>query len=231
MPIHTYFTIFILGASTASLLGVVAHDLPLGDHRTTRRLACPHCHTQHRAPILSYLLQKGRCRTCLAHLSSFYPWIEITGGLLFIMPLFLPHDFSPLQLIHTWTFFSLLITVTLTDLYYGLIPNQILISFGMAFLIMQPHLFSALIGFSLFLIAAHLGKWLFKKETLGGGDIKCYFVIGLAVELNILLFSILASCLMALLYVLIVSKDKQAPIRFAPFIALGVIIVMMISKI
>jgi len=136
-----------------------------------------------------------------------------------------------LQLAHTWIFFSLLITITLTDLYYGLIPNKILAIFGILLLIREPHLLSGIIGFSLFFISAYMGKRLFKKTVLGGGDIKCYFIIGLNLELNLLLLSIIASCLFALLYILFISKDKHGALRFAPFISLGVIIVIIFSNI
>lgn len=234
MSIYTYFIIFILGASTASLLNVVAHDLPLRANWTTRRSACPHCHTKltmtELIPILSYLFQKGRCRFCHTKISPLYPLIEITGGLLFIIPLILPSNFSLLQLAHTWIFFSLLITITLTDIYYGLIPNKILATFGIILLMIEPNIFSAVIGFSLFFISACIGKWLFKKATLGGGDVKCYFVIGLAVELNILLLSIIVSCVLALLYILLISKDRHTAVRFAPFISLGVLIAIIISN-
>jgi len=82
-----------------------------------------------------------------------------------------------------------------------------------------------------FLISAWIGKWLFTKPTVGGGDVKAYFVIGLAVELNVLLQSIIASCALALLYLLFISKDCNAAVRFAPFISLGVLLVVVISSV
>lgn len=234
MLTYIYFIIFIIGASTASFLNVVAHDLPVKANWAMRRSACSHCHRTLKAtqliPILSYVFQKGRCRSCHTQISPLYPLTEIAGGLLFIIPFILLGDFSLLQLAHNWIFFSFLITITLTDTYHGLIPNKILVTFGLILLIMQPNIFSAVIGFSLFFIAACIGKWLFKKATLGGGDIKCYFVIGLAIELNTLLLSIVISCLLALLYILFISKDRHAAIRFAPFISLGVLIAMIISS-
>ena len=235
MSIYLYIITFILGACIASFLNVIAYDLPIGANWLTRSSACPHCHTAipptQLIPICSYLCQKGRCHNCDTKISPLYLLTELLGGFLFTLPLLLPNDFSLLQLVHTWIFSSLLIIITLTDIYHGLIPNKILVTFGIVFLLMKPHIFSAVVGFSLFFIAAWFGKQLFKKETLGAGDIKCYFVIGLAVPLNVLLLSIILSCFLALLYLLLIVKDKHAPIPFAPFIALGVMVIMMISSI
>ena len=235
MSIYPYFIVFILGSSTASFLNVVAHDLPKKANWTMRRSTCPHCHTKlhlsQLIPVFSYLHQKGHCHSCHAVISPLYLLTELTGGVLFSLPLLLPNQVTLHQLVHTWIFFSLLITITLTDIYHGLIPNKILVTFGLLLFTIQPNILSAMIGFSLFFISACLGKWLFKKATLGGGDIKCYFVIGLAIELRILLLSIIVSCLLALLYIFFISKDRHAAVRFAPFISLGVIIVIILSTI
>lgn len=232
MPFYFYFIIFMLGASVASFLNVVAYSLPINANWITRRSACPHCNTNLHAlqliPILSYVFQKGRCHSCHTLISPSYPLIEISGGILFIIALKLQHDFSLLQLIHTWIFFSLLITITLTDLYYGLIPNKILIAFGLFLMLFNPNLISAMFGFLVLFISACIGKWLFKKASLGGGDIKLYFVIGLAIPLNTLLLSIVISSVLALLYLLLIAQNKRQALPFAPFITLGVIITMMI---
>ena len=237
---------FILGSSIASFLNVVAKSLPINQNWWSRRSACPYCKITltplQLIPILSFLVQNGHCSSCYTKISPLYLLTEIAGGLLFISPLiFLPNP--NIYLIQTWIFFSLLLTVTLTDLYYQLIPNKILIAFGIPLLITQPSLLqypnphlvlsnitTAIIGFLFFYGVAHLGKLLFKKETIGGGDIKLYLVIGLVLGIQSLFLSITISSIAALTYIIIFDNNNiNQPIPFAPFIALGSFIAYILS--
>ena len=227
-----YILAFLFGSTVASFLNVVAKSLPINQNWWFRRSACPYCQTILKPiqliPIISYLFQKGRCKSCLTKISPLYLLVEIAGGFLFALPLiFLPN--SPAKLLQTWIFFSLLLTVTLTDLHHQLIPNKILIAFGITRLFTQPSIATAIISFLFFYGASLLGKLLFKKETIGGGDIKLYFVIGLVLPIQPLLTSITISSAIALIYILLFTKDKNQPIPFAPFIALGTIIAYMTS--
>jgi len=251
-----YILAFILGSSIASFLNVVAKSVPIKQNWWSRRSACPHCQTiltpLQLFPILSFLAQVGRCKTCRTKISPIYLLTEIIGGLLFILPfVFLPTPTT--YLILTWVFFSLLLTVTLTDLYYGLIPNKILIGFGIPILLILiqlniatstaqypsvnqnplllvlPNIAAAIVGFLFFTGTTLLGKVLFKKETIGGGDIKLYLVTGLVLGVQSLLLSIAISSIVALVYVLVFVRNKNKPIPFAPFIALGTIIAYILS--
>lgn len=223
---------FILGASVASFLHVIAKSMPIKQNWWSRRSSCPYCQTMltplQLLPIFSFLIQKGHCKSCHAPISTLYPLAEITGGLLFASSLiFLPS--LNLYLFQTWLFFSLLLIVTLTDLYYQLIPNKILIAFGMPLFLIGPNIATAITGFLFFYGVALIGKILFKKDTLGGGDIKLYFAIGLVLSMRALFLAITISSATALLYVLIFSKNRHAPLPFAPFIALGSIIAHFLS--
>jgi len=228
-----YILTFILGAVIASFLNVLAKSVPIHQNWWFRKSACPHCQKVlgplQLIPILSFLIQKGRCRSCATNVSPLYVLAEVAGGLLFTSPLiFLPNP--PVHLLQTWLFFSLLLTVTLTDLCYGLIPNKILITFGIPLLFFQPNIATAIIGFLFFYGAFFLGKLLFKKETIGFGDMKLYLVIGLVFQVQSLLVSIAIASVAALLYILLFAKNnKSAPIPFAPFIAIGTIIAYILA--
>ena len=223
---------FILGATVASFLNVIAKSIPINQNWWSRRSACPHCQNTLKPlqliPILSFLIQKGRCKPCHAPIPALYPLTEIAGGLLFTFPLAFPTN-SNIHPLQTWLFFSLLLTVTLTDLYYQLIPNKILIAFGTPLFLMQPNIATAITGFLFFYGTSLLGKVLFKKDTIGGGDIKLYLVIGLVLSIQSLLLSITISSAIALLYVFIFAKDKHTPLPFAPFISLGAVIAYFLS--
>ncbi|MCL1989795.1 MAG: prepilin peptidase [Defluviitaleaceae bacterium] len=221
---------FIVGSVAASFLNVVAQALPQHQNWWSRRSACPHCHKtltwKELVPILSFCLQLGKCTFCRSKISRVYLAVEIIGGLLFTLPpIFL--SLSHIDLIQAWLFFSLLLTVTLTDLYYQLIPNKILMIFGAAFFFTDVNILTGLIGFLFFYGASLMGKFLFKKETIGGGDIKLYGVIGLVLSYHALFTAILFSSSIALIYVLMTKKNK--PIPFAPFIALGALMAYFMS--
>ena len=233
MSIYILIFTFILGSAIASFLNVIAKSVPINQNWWSRRSACPHCQQilepLQLIPILSFLLHWGHCHSCATKISPLYLLTEIAGGLLFTSPLiFLPNP--PTGLIQTWLFFSLLLTVTLTDLYYQLIPNKILIAFGIPLLLIRRNIATAIIGFLFFSGAALLGKILFKKETIGGGDIKLYALIGLVFRVQSLFLSISISSVAALVYILVFAKNnKNEPIPFAPFITIGSIIAYILA--
>lgn len=229
-----FIFVFILGASFASFLNVLAKSLPIGENWWSRRSTCPNCQKTltplQLIPILSFIWQKGCCKFCFSKISPTYLFVELAGGLLFITPLFIYPTLTPIDFFRTLLFFSLLLTVTLTDLYYQRIPNKILIAFGLPLLLLGGNLISASIGFLFFYGASCIGKFLFKKETIGGGDMKLYFVIGLILPLEALFLSITISSFIALIFVLLVNKQQQS-IPFAPFIAIGAFISFILSLI
>lgn len=218
-----YLLVFMLGTSVASFLNVVAKSVPIHQNWWSRRSICPHCHTIltpfQLIPIFSFLIQKGHCKHCRSKIAPSYLFVEIVGGLLFTLPVIYHPIPSFIFLLHSWLFFSLLLTVTLTDLHYQLIPNKILIAFALPLFLTGGNLLTASIGFFFFYGVALFGKMLFNKETIGGGDIKLYFVIGLVLPFHPLFLSITISSAVALIYLLFSGKNKSLP--YAPFIALG----------
>lgn len=87
-----YFGLFILGLCLGSFINVVALRYQpeknfLGGF--SGRSHCPHCKKTLRwselVPILSFILQKGRCRSCKQGLSFQYPIIEILSGLILVL--------------------------------------------------------------------------------------------------------------------------------------------------
>lgn len=77
-----------LGAIVGSFANVCIHRLPRGASVVAPRSACPACRTPIRAvdniPILSWLLLRGRCRTCRAPISPRYPLVEALVAAIFL---------------------------------------------------------------------------------------------------------------------------------------------------
>jgi leader peptidase (prepilin peptidase)/N-methyltransferase len=77
----------VLGILIGSFLNVVIHRVPRGESVVSPPSACPGCSTRIRprdnVPVLSWLLLRGRCRDCGTPISSRYPLVELSCGVLF----------------------------------------------------------------------------------------------------------------------------------------------------
>lgn len=81
--------VFFLGAMIGSFLNVVVYRLPLSRSPAEGRSHCPACGARILArdniPVVSWLLLRGRCRTCAAAISPRYPLVEACCGMLFLL--------------------------------------------------------------------------------------------------------------------------------------------------
>ncbi|MBI1377166.1 MAG: prepilin peptidase [Frankiales bacterium] len=79
----------VLGLLIGSFLNVVIHRVPRGESVVRPRSRCPRCGTELGArdnvPVVSWLVLRGRCRTCGEPISARYPLVELGTGLLFAL--------------------------------------------------------------------------------------------------------------------------------------------------
>jgi leader peptidase (prepilin peptidase)/N-methyltransferase len=127
------------------------------------------------------------------------------------------------------SFVSLMLIVVVSDLYYQVVPDKILIVFLPVLLVLRfvgdvmpwyESLIGGLLGFGFMYLIAWYGEKRFKKQALGGGDIKLYFLIGLFLGYNLVFLSLFFASMIGLLYGFIVRK-KTGYIPFVPFIFVG----------
>ncbi len=229
----------IFGAIVGSFLNVCICRLPRGESIITPGSHCPHCQTPIRfydnIPLVSYLLLGGKCRYCKGNISFQYPLVEgITALSSFF--LFIRFGLSWSYLFY-FIFVASLIVITGIDLFHQIIPDVISlpgIGFGLLASLIIPHLtfLNSLMGIllgggSLFLVAT-LYQWLFKREGMGGGDVKLLAMIGAflgwkAVILTILLSSLIGS-ISGVIIMVLKGKDFKYAIPFGPFLSLGAVI-------
>jgi len=234
-----YLISIIFGAMVGSFLNVCIFRLPNEESIIWPGSHCPHCEKPIRfydnIPLISFLVLKGKCRDCRAPISLQYPFVE---GITALSSLFLVIKFGPsLSYLVYFTFVSALIVITVIDLYHQIIPDVISlpgIGVGLLVSLIIPQItFSnSLIGVllgggSLFLVAT-LYQWLFKREGMGGGDVKLLAMIGAflgwkAVLLTILLSSLIGS-VTGILMMVVKGKDFKYAIPFGPFLSLGAVI-------
>lgn len=234
MASFVFVTSFVAGLVFGSFFNVVGLRVPAKQSVIRPRSACPRCRRPLTAgeliPVLSYIVQRGKCRTCGAKISPIYPAVELVTGLLFATaPFFVGWSGD---LLIALTLISLFMIIVVSDLAYMIIPDKILLIFAGIFFIERifmpltpwwDSLLGALLGFSvLFLIAV------ISKGGMGGGDIKLFTLIGFATGVKTLTLSFLLSVFLGAVFGVIglafkfVSKGK--PIPFGPFIAAGTLI-------
>lgn len=124
--------LFVYGLVLGSFFNVVGLRVPLKQSIVSPRSACPTCGHQLKPyeliPVISYLLQGGKCRGCQSRISPIYPFFELLTGILFAT--------SPLvigwssELVIALTLISMFMIIIVSDIHYMLIPDKILIWFA-----------------------------------------------------------------------------------------------------
>ena len=230
-----WIVIFLLGLLLGSFYNVVGLRVPKGESIVAPRSHCPSCKRTLTAfeliPVVSYVLQKGKCRACSARISFVYPFVELSTAILFTLaPLFVGWS---AEIVVSWTLISLFVIIFVSDVHYMVIPNRILLFFAPLLLIERitlapltpwwDSLLGSFVGFMmLFLIA------LVSKGGMGGGDIKLFAVIGLAlgVKLTVLAFflSTFVGTMFGLIGMAIGHVKRGEPMPFGPAIVVGTLI-------
>ena len=186
-------------------------------------------------PIVSYLIQGGKCRKCKETLPLSYLIIEVVTGILYVV-CYHEYGFTN-ELIISLIFVSILIIVIISDIEYMIILDEVLV-FGsvitiISYLILYGlditvyHVLDAALAFVAMYALKLLGDFMFKKESLGGGDIKLMFFFGLVLGLDLSVVTIFAATFIAFpiaLFILFSRKDNMIP--FGPFLSMAAILIL-----
>ncbi|GIW25544.1 A24 family peptidase [Meiothermus sp.] len=118
---------FVLGSLIGSFLNVVIYRLPAGISVVWPRSRCPHCGQVlspiELVPIVSWVIQGGRCRNCKAPISVRYPAVEALTAVLFTVAALLRPVFPDLLFI--WAFIALLVALSFIDIDTKTLPNSL----------------------------------------------------------------------------------------------------------
>jgi leader peptidase (prepilin peptidase)/N-methyltransferase len=180
--------IALLGVLFGSFVTAWSYRLPRGESILAARSRCVGCEKPLRArdliPVLSWVMNKGRCGQCGAEVSIRYPLTEIVQALLFLC-IFWRYGLQPASL----TLMALsvcLLTMSVIDLEHGIIPDLLqLLMLGLAVLFrfqlgseISDMLVGAASGFAVGL-SLHYGYYFVKgRHGLGFGDVKFLGVVG-----------------------------------------------------
>ncbi|MCI8778135.1 MAG: prepilin peptidase [Bacilli bacterium] len=241
MEIYYIIVFFILGAILGSFYNVVGYRLPKGESIVFPSSHCPNCGHNLKpyelVPIFSFLFLKGKCSKCKQKISWFYTIFEILTGLLFVLCYLVFKD-NVIDLIISLTFVSMLIIIFVSDFHYLIIPDSVLLISSIILLVeliiksglnnFYVPLLNGIISFIAMYLIKLLGDFIFKKESMGGGDIKLLFVIGMVLGFSQALFSIFVGSLVGLpIAFIILLRKKDHVIPFGPLLGIGAIIVLL----
>lgn len=246
----------LLGLIIGSFLNVVIHRLPLMMEREDRLACaellnqpveippavnllmppsrCPQCEHRIRAteniPLLSYLLQKGRCKHCAQPISAQYPLVEAIAGLLAGVVVWqLGYSTQALAaLVFTWA----LLALSVIDLRHMLLPDRItlpllwlglLLALFDVFVDLRSAVIGAIAGYLVLWTVYQGFKLLTGKEGMGYGDFKLLAVLGAWLGwqqlLVVVLLSSLVGALVGMALIMLRGRDHRVPLPFGPFLA------------
>lgn len=171
----------ILGTILGSFLNVVIYRW--GDPNQTQfhplnppRSFCPNCKKtlswKENIPIISYLIQKGKCQHCQWSIPIKYPIVELSCSIL--LTAWLTQSPSYSQFLLGTILLSTLLCITVTDIEHQIIPNKILITSSLLtiplLIISHPNplapILTSLGALLVMLAISEVGKLLFGKKTI-----------------------------------------------------------------
>ena len=232
----------LLGLLIGSFLNVVIYRVPRGESIVLPGSHCPQCGHALRAteliPVLSFLVQKGRCRSCQARIAWRYPVVELLTGVLFFLTAMhsLSIEAHPARLLINLVFVAGLIALSFIDLDTFRLPDVLtipLLSIGLLGAFLIPGSPS---GWESVLSALGAGGffWCIARvypQGMGYGDVKLVAALGAFLGFpSIFLAVFLASLagVMAGIFLHVAGhKSFHQQIPFGPYLALGAIITLL----
>lgn len=218
---------FILG----SFYNVVGIRVPKGESIVAPPSHCTNCGRRlvfwELIPVLSWLMLRGKCRSCGVSISWVYPLMEMATGIFFA--LFLWKDGMTWELLAGLIGVSVFVILSVSDIYYQRIPNVILFPSILIMLVVRvfihplgiaTYVLGAVVGFGVMLAIA-----LISKGGMGYGDVKLFLFVGLFTGLACTILTLFFASLIGMLIGIAMRgmgrlKARQ-PFPFGPSIGLA----------
>lgn len=243
METYIYIMIFIFGSVMGSFLNVLAVRLSNNESILWPGSHCHNCNHRLRwyelIPVVSYLIQKGKSRCCHTIIPISYLIIEIVTGVLYMVSY---HSFGfSYDFIISLIFISSLIVIIVSDIEYMIILDEIiaissiliilleLVFYGLDYTVYK--ILAGIFAFITMYVIKLIGDRLFKRESMGGGDIKLMFLFGIVLGYPLAICDIFLATFIAFpvaIFILFSRRDNLIP--FGPFLAMGAILIH-ISKV
>lgn len=242
MEVYFLVSFFIFGAVMGSFYHVVATRMSNDESILFPASHCPKCNHRlkwyENIPIFSYLFLRGRCSSCSSRIPISYFIVELVTGLLFAVCF---HSFKlTFDLAIALVFVSALVIVIVSDIEYMIILDEVLGIASLLIIILYiihfgfekaaMHVYSGLGAFLTMYAIKILGDKAFKKESLGGGDIKLMFLFGIVLGYGLSVCTIFLATFIAFpVALLLLFTDKENVIPFGPFLSMAAML-LLVSK-
>ena len=245
----SWITWFLAGAAIGSFLNVCIYRLPREQSVINpSRSYCPHCKHLiawfNDIPLVSYLVLRARCRHCHKPIHWRYPVVEAASGLLTVAVLQRFSDTPVVGFIYLIFVWGLLVS-SFIDLEHQIIPDEISLG-GLVVGLLASTAYPPLHGMSspwqslwysamgavagggsIYLIGL-LGNFIFRRESMGGGDVKLLAMVGsiLGWKLTLLAFFI-APFFGSVVGIILKVREGAEIIPYGPFLSLGSIVALL----
>ena len=234
-PQLTLLLLGVLGLVVGSFLNVCIYRLPRGQSVNWPASRCTTCDRSlawyENIPVVSWVVLRGRCRTCGERISVMYPIVEVITAALFIAG-YVIYGWTPLLAVRL-AFTCAMIVLFVIDLQHYLLPNVItvpgiVIGFALS-LVLPPGWKASLIGLIaggglLFAIAE--AWYRFRGiEGLGMGDVKMLAMIGAFLGWKLMLVTLVlssfAGSLIGVGAIALGRGGMKSMLPFGTFLAVG----------
>lgn len=223
----------LLGLVIGSFAATVVVRMPEGRSALAGRSACDDCGRALKAwelfPLASYLIARGKCRTCGARIDPIHPQIEIAAMLIgAISAALLP----PIPALTAASFGWALLTLAALDLRHFWLPDRIVLPLGITGLAVNaagigpgilPAAIGATAGFGLLWAVGAGYQALRKRRGLGGGDPKLLGAIGAWVGWMPLPFVLLGAALLGIALILL-DRARGTKVEATTRVAFGALL-------
>ena len=239
MEIYFLIVFFIFGCVMGSFYHLVATRLSLDESIIFPSSHCPKCNHKlkwyENIPIFSYIFLKGKCSKCGSPIGLSYLVVEVITGLLFSVCF---HSFKlSFDLIIALIFVSALIIIIISDIEYMIILDEVLMVSTLLIVVLDliflgisetaMHIYGGVGAFMTIYAIKILGDKAFKKESLGGGDIKLMFLFGLVIGYPMSVCTIFLATFIAFpIALFILLSDRENIIPFGPFLSMSAILLL-----
>lgn len=240
MDIYYGVVIFIFGLILGSFYTVVGERLPEGKSIVNPPSHCPNCN--HRLgileliPVFSFLFLGGKCKNCRSKIPVLSTIIEVLTAILFLIA-YIRFGIS-IKLFIALIFISMLVIVIVSDIRYMVICDEVLIIGNILIFILliinigfKASMMSLIYGIASLLIMLSiktLGDIIFKKESMGGGDIKLMFTFGLVLGIPSSVASIFIASFIGLpISLIMMKKNSSHELPFGPYLSIAAIILLL----
>ena len=233
-----FFFAGIFGLCVGSFLNVVIYRVPNGMSVAFPPSHCPNCDYQLKwydnVPVLSYLFLGAKCRNCKQPISFRYTAVELLNAVLWLGAVWLFWAQSIVYAVLVAFASSVLVCIAFIDIEHKLIFDRFniaLLALAVVAMFFDKNViwWEKLIGFGagivFFVGVFYVAQAIYKKEALGGGDVKLGAVMGLLLGWKSFLLAMLVATVSASIILIILQKvtheEKSKEYPFAPFLVLG----------